>query len=222
MKLILTIAAVMSLSLAAQAQNKRETYRLLNDIEQELDFGRHNPEAIRQANQQLRDVLSILRGHNPGPGGRGEFTCIARDDDGRNPWMIGVREPRSVQVKKVAGTVLGDITNCQKSIDNAVFIGRGSALFCGTRDNDGRAPFAVIAYTPNGSTQKLKAIGGSADECINTLRQAKKVRGAAYFCVSKDNDNRSPYVQAVYDAFAGRVEYGNQTFSSVRDCQNSL
>ena len=192
LKYVLSIIMVGGLVSASDLNVVDQAYDIATQIEDNYD------QLSGKQRAQLRRVMSraqaILDGSSlPGGGGGADaLVCTARDNDNRNPWMLGLRD--RVQVQKIRGTVVGAKDLCEKTIDTAV-VGRNSALACLARDNDGRSPWIIGRIDLNTATMtKINYTSVSSFEtCVSTLNQAKVVRDGMIFCGARDNDGRSPW-----------------------------
>ncbi len=88
--------------------------------------------SLNECNSTL-DKSRKLRGLN--------LICLSRDSDGRAPFMMAGL--RGSSLKKFPSTVANSFQSCQSFIDNLTTRGP-DITFCGSRDNDGRAPYQAI------------------------------------------------------------------------------
>lgn len=205
------------------ANLEQDIQDLAQEISTRVQDEYHEKSTLRRIKKMLVASQALLDGQGGGGVDRpvSRYRCVARDNDSRDPWVIGASKGMTLDFTKINNTNLGSSQSCKKSIDSMITVGR-SALMCGTRDNDGRSPFAVVIHQEGKNVIVSKALTGSIDDCTSILNNARTVRGGVYFCATRDNDGRSPYVHALYNARTHQVEYGSETFSNIEDCNNSL
>jgi hypothetical protein len=233
------LLAIMSVAVFAQAQRS-------NRLESEADavaieVRRESPYlSIKQEQEimeHLRAVRQILRGggtnHGGGDYGHGHdngnhgggyqndasYTCVARDNDDRAPWVIGVRQ--GVNVTRIQTAQFSSKPDCDNTIRNGRVL-RGNNLICLSRDNDGRAPW-LLANIDGTSVTKIPAtLVDSLDKCQAFLRDLRPRGANATFCGSRDNDSRAPYQAMNLNVETNEVTRGTEMFDSVAKCNAFL
>ncbi len=119
-------------------------------------------EAVFSSTNECNSTLDKsrkLRGFN--------LICLSRDADGRAPFMMAGLKGSSLQ--KFTSTVVSSYQTCQSFIDNLST--RGSYItFCGSRDNDGRAPYQAISINAeNGQESRGTEVFTSFEGCKRFL-----------------------------------------------------
>ncbi len=216
-KLILLMAVICSLPL--QAQVDQEIKDLLVSIRRELNSPQDQRTLLR-VRERLSDTLQLLTDSpnpnpNPGPIPRSSLSCIARDNDGRAPWVLGVRDPRTLQTQKLPQSNVGELATCEQVKPIAVNV-RNSLFVCITKDNDGRDPWALAHYRDGELVSKVNNIG-TMSNCVASLQQAIFNSQAIAFCATSDNDGRAPWTQMSVVAETGET-HKNGSFSTQDQC----
>jgi hypothetical protein len=215
-KTVIAAAVLLALAPLTQAQYgadiERDSARLASEIR------RHGPglSASRrdQIAAQLQAIRDILYGHGGGSGD--SYACVSRDNDGRGPYVIGLRSGISVQ--RVPGTTYERVVTCESALQGLRQIG-SLTLACVSRDNDGRGPWVLGSLDGRGGLAKISASMTSTFESCQSLMDRTVVRGNdALYCASRDNDGRGPYVAASIDIFNGSTQKGRESFSELEAC----
>lgn len=218
MKLLLLVSLLFSSSIIAS--DRYQINELLDEIRDEVDHGQHDRRSLTRLDRQLRKALSTLQGGSVPPTPQmPSLLCIARDNDGRNPYVLGVRDSRTLRTDRVSRTNMGNLATCKRVIANAI-IKRDMVLTCVTRDDDGKTPWAIALIKNGQVSKKLRAIG-SLNDCIRTLSESLLTRRAMRTCTSRDDDGRSPFVTTVLDLNNGS-SFKEGSFSSINSCLNDL
>jgi hypothetical protein len=92
--------------------------------------------------------------------------CIARDNDGRDPWIVG-RFTREGALTREPSMVYGTIDQCHASLDGARHTGQ-VVLACASRDADGRDPWNVFKILASG-TERTTLSYGTVGDCVSSL-----------------------------------------------------
>src|SRR5690606_3889198 len=118
MKTLLFLAALLCSSVT-HAQVDQEVKTLLNQIRAELNQ-QHDQRTLLRVRERLADTLELLTGSapnpnpNPNPVPRSMVSCMARDNDGRDPWVLGVKDPITLQQTKLPSSNVGTFANCER------------------------------------------------------------------------------------------------------------
>lgn len=204
-------------SFSALAQ-EADILRLADDIKDEIRFQTHDRRTLIRAQRNLEQALAILRGSQPAPGpGRSTLTCVDRDRDGRDPYVLGFLDPRTLSTTRIERANVGSLDQCRRIVASSINLGRGTTLSCITRDNDGRDPWAP-AIIQDGRVAKVLPTLSTVEECVNSISQSISNRFAVSLCVSRDNDGRAPYMRVSYELSNGNVNNG-ASYSTLEECQ---
>ncbi|MAZ48684.1 MAG: hypothetical protein CME65_08970 [Halobacteriovoraceae bacterium] len=210
---------IFMLSMGAFAQ-EAEVLNLVDEIKDEIRFENHDRRTLIQVRRNLEQALNTLRGGSPIPRpGRGSLTCIDRDRDGRDPYVLGFLNQRTLGTNRIEGTNVGSLNQCQSIVNNSIDLDRVTILTCISKDNDGRDPWSP-AIIKNGVLIKRLPSLGSLSDCINAIDLSISNRFAVSLCVSRDNDGRSPFMRIGYELSTGNVSNG-ATYSSLEQCSAS-
>ena len=71
--------------------------------------------------------------------GERTLLCASRDNDGRNPFLIGMIDGEG-KLTKLQRSGAQDVSACYAAVRD-LRVQRQGILYCGSRDNDGRNPF---------------------------------------------------------------------------------
>lgn len=159
-------------------------------------------------------------GGGGGGGGSGDLRCIARDNDGRDPWILS-RFRSDGQMQRFDEFVFSNLSSCQAAARNATRVGWDTQVFCSSRDRDGRDPwaFGVIA---DRATLATDAVFGSLGACESALARARHYRDFMMTCTSRDRDGRDPWSFVTVNA-AGQVLLRTDTnWSTLEQCLSNL
>lgn len=156
-----------------------------------------------------------------GGGGTGSLLCVARDNDGRDPWVLASLGSNGT-VTKLAGTTYATMDQCRQATSWARPVDQG-VIICITRDNDGRDPWVGAQINFNGNTiQKIPALSfNTLEQCTAGIGSARPFRNQLLLCTARDNDGRDPWI-------LGRLVNGAMTkipetvFTAIDQCQRSL
>lgn len=216
----LLLISVMSLMSLAQAQYQRpealerEAYRVADEIRREAPYLSSQDQA--EISRKLQEIREIIRG---GGQSSGQYVCVSRDNDGQNPWVIGVRE--GVTVTRITQAQYSTKTGCEGALSAARDI-RGSLLICTSRDNDGQNPYQIGLLQGKSLIKVVSSIVSTQSECSEMVRSIRVQGRLATFCGSRDNDGRSPYVAVALDLSTGQVTKGSESFSSIQQCRQFI
>ena len=219
MKRILAFA--MLLTMSAGAQVKPQIQDLLREIKEEVSHTQDR-QILMRVKRNLERTLDILtdQGHDPGPrpSPRGSLSCVARDNDGQNPWVLAVKDPITLRKTKLPASNIGSLNNCNIAKENAIFV-RNSVFVCIARDNDGQNPYVIAHYRDNKLVRKVNNLG-SLDNCVSALRNAARSHAAVAFCATRDNDGQNPYVEMSVVADTGAIHRAG-SYSNLQQCLSS-
>ena len=232
------LLALMSLAVFAHAERssrlESEADAVAIEVRRESPYLSVSQE--QEIMEHLRAVRQILRGENNHGGGdyghghdngnhgggykpEATYTCVARDNDGQAPWVIGVRQ--GVNVTRIQATQFSSKSDCDNTVKNGRVV-RGNNLICLSRDNDGQAPW-LLANIDGTSVTKISATQvNSLDKCQGFLRDLRPRGNTAAFCGSRDNDGQAPYQAMLLNVDTNQVTRGTEVFSSVAQCNAFL
>ena len=214
---LLIILFIFSTSAFAQ---EAEILTLVDQIEDEVRFRSHDRRTLLLAKRNLQHALDTLRGNpSPIPPRRTELSCIDRDRDGRDPYILGYLDPRTLSTSRIPNTNVGSIHQCQNIVANSINLSQGATLTCITRDNDGREPWAPVIIKDGRVEKRLNSLG-SLNNCLSSISQSIANRFAVSLCVTRDNDGRAPFMRISYELSSGRVNNG-ATYNTLQECENS-
>lgn len=154
-----------------------------------------------------------------GDGQNGDLMCIARDNDGRDPWILG-RMTSTGSIVRVSGPVFSTLIQCQQSLRSGVYIG-SSTMICIARDNDGRAPWISAAIDGRGNLTRYSVAYETFNACTDALSSSTAIGSSLIGCVARDNDGRDPWILAVMSE-RGMIRVGGTVFSTVAQCRETL
>jgi hypothetical protein len=224
MKIKIAFATVLLLSVAGLAQSsayiEQEAQSLAYDLQRE---GRYLSEGQRM--QIARNLESIRRimagdvGHPNPPPSYGNYTCVSRDNDGRNPYVLGYRQ--GVNVTRISGETFNTNQECSVAISQSRQL-QGRTVMCVSRDNDGRNPYQLAVLNGTQISRVQRTMVNSKDECLSLLQTLRPRREGMTFCTSRDNDGRNPYVAAILNLSSNSVQVGTETFSDKASCERFL
>jgi hypothetical protein len=207
---------LLSFSALAQSPLKVEIKELLSDIGVKVKNS-NDRQLLNKTKKRLENILSSLDGGvNPPPRPRNStLSCVARDNDGRDPWVLALRDISTLKKTKLVKSNVGSLQNCQLAKDNSIVRGQ-NAVVCIARDDDGRSPYSIALYRGSNNRKVLNNMG-SLQDCTASLGNGIANRTAAAFCVTRDNDGRSPYREMSVNLQTGSVSYAG-SYSSLDQC----
>jgi hypothetical protein len=157
-----------------------------------------------------------------GGGGNGALICAARDNDGRDPWILAViRDDGSIT--RLPGTVFGTNDQCRRAANGARPAGN-NVIACISRDNDGRDPWidAQIS-TSAGTVTRLPSLSyGTFDACIAGLGQGAVFGDQTVLCTARDNDGRDPWILGRVGSDGQLVRVPEVQYGTIDQCRQSL
>ncbi|HRO68464.1 MAG TPA: hypothetical protein PL182_12915 [Pseudobdellovibrionaceae bacterium] len=222
MKQIVFVLLGFAFALPLQAQErvlKNDILNLLEDIRSEVDFSRASRRDLENIRAQLRDIRETLRygsGGGTQPGPRPPLSCISRDNDGMNPFVVSLRDPSDFSETKIPGTV-GSKENCERAISQAREV-EGVLFICGSRDNDGQNPYGLVMFSLRTKAAKTFASFRDLNECATMLSQALVSRTHLSVCASRDNDGLRPYTRLSIEIRSGDLRSSGATYDSLNSC----
>lgn len=177
------------------------------------------PSQREQIARHLESIDRILEGGGQGRNEGGEYTCVSRDNDGRSPYVLGIRE--GVQITRLKGETFKSEQSCKDTLASARNFAR-STIMCVSKDNDGRSPYQLALLNGTAISRIARTVSGDFQSCQLTLRALRSVRDQAVFCTSRDNDGRSPFVAVDLNVTTGATQVGSETFQDLMSCQRFL
>lgn len=231
-----TIATALLVSVAASmghAQSSAELRRDVSDlayrIQNEAPVARVTDQQLLVARQKLDDVLRILLrspggghggGHRPHPVPQNRPVCISRDNDGRSPFIIGIRDEQTLQVTRMSALVFDSTAACQEAIDNTARFGPNVYL-CASRDADGKRPISLYSVD-FARAQKLPLVFDSTQDCTGTVQRARVTSQVLAICASRDHDGRSPFRAFTINHATRNITPVGDIYQDLGTCQASL
>jgi hypothetical protein len=218
LSLLLTLVTVSAFAQRPPAYIEEEAQNVAYQLRTE---GRYL--SASQRDQIARHLESIKRimngaGHEE-PGTNGEYTCTSRDNDGRAPYVFAVRQ--GIQVVRISGETFTTQDECRRTLDSIRQIS-GRALFCSSRDNDGRSPFQMAVISGTQIARIQRTVVSTRQDCETLVRSLQPRRGSVLFCTSRDNDGRSPYVAVDLNLYSMQLQVGSESFSTLQGCEQFL
>ncbi len=181
---------------------------------------------LLRAEQRLQQVLGLVQGA-PGPvptpiprPDYKQLSCVARDNDNSNPWVIGIKDLQTLSITKIAGTLFTSRPNCEASVAQSKRVFQ-TQLFCVSRDNDGNNPFILLAFKENADSLRINNFK-SVTDCYDMLVKMKVLGTVALFCGARDNDGVAPFQQFSYNSETHQLNKGAETFQRLEDCYAGL
>jgi hypothetical protein len=210
------------LSVAAVAAPGDRIAEKADRIAMELRYRGHelSPAQREQINKSLDSIRRVLDGDLEGSGGGSDarYSCVSRDNDGRAPYSLAIRE--GINVSRLQLTY-DSIQSCEQAMNSIRYIGY-KALICTSRDNDGREPTLLALLSGNQASRIPRTVMNKAD-CLETLRTVRPDRNNVItMCVSRDADARNPYVALSLNMNSGAVQVGAESFNSIAECKTFL
>lgn len=225
------LLAILMLASLSQAQSSGRVELEAQSVAQEvrraapyLSVGQEQEilEHLRAVRQILYSGGNSNHGHDYDGGGyksEARYTCVARDNDDRAPWVIGVRE--SVNVTRINTAQFSTKADCDTTLSTGRVI-RGNNLICVARDNDGRAPWQLANIAGSTVTKIPATIVNTLENCQTFLRELRPRGVNAIFCGSRDNDSRAPYQAIIVNIETSQVTRGTELFDTVTKCNDFL
>lgn len=174
-----------------------------------------SPDQLQQISRLLRRIDQVMDG-NPSQQ-LGHLTCVARDNDGQNPYVMAIRE--GINFTQIQGSVTNSLQDCQNQIQS-ILQKAGMSLICVSRDNDGMAPFKLGLLNLNSASvvsQGSQIVYNSRASCQAAAQQSHQTNGGVIVCGSRDGDGMSPFNQYLLGP-SGQVQRGNASFNSMSEC----
>lgn len=209
----------------AQENNRvmRQIKKNANIILSEVDYSYASHRELREALALIQNAKRIILGRgdtgNPQPPAV-KMKCVARDDDGRSPWVLA-HVTSDFRVIKNQNVKFNSKQNCESFSTQTVSISRGEVM-CASKDGDDRAPWAMYLMRSGNISVLDELFFASRRECVDSM-SAPVFNGKITFCAAKDADGSRPYIIAQLDTFTGRLsKIANQTFNTMRDCNSII
>ncbi len=209
--LLITVLGLQS----ALASDVTRINQLINQISDEVNYEQHNQATLRRVKNSLKRSLNILQGGTTNPPARGLLLCISRDNDGRDPYILGMKDPRTLQTLRIINTNVGNKAQCKQVVQNYRQGGQFT-IACVSKDNAGKDPWSPTLLGNGRMIKKLNSLG-ALPNCIASINNAVITNYAMGICLSRDNDGKSPFVKAVLSFSDLSVTYGEQ-FSKLAEC----
>jgi hypothetical protein len=195
---------------------EEDSYRLASEIAQNGRYLTLDQRSSIAA--QLEAIRATLYGQ--GPVQSNQYTCVAKDNDNRAPWVFGLRS--GINVTRINNAVFNTVNECQDSLNSIRFLGPLAAT-CVAKDSDGRNPWVFGILDGRGTLSMIgRTVTNSQQECKSLLARVQVQRDFATFCTSRDSDGRSPFVAASIDLRSSQVTFGSESFNDINSCWNFL
>lgn len=215
MKHVLTLSVLLWSAVSFSQDLNYEIRGLLSDIDQRLNRS-HDQQTLLRVRERLRSTLDLLSGIQPPPSNpRSNVSCVARDNDGRDPWVLAVKDPITLRQTILPASNIGNLANCEQIKQSAVLV-QNSVFVCVTKDNDGRDPWSLAHYRDGQLVSKLNNIG-TLQNCITALDNAARSSQAIAFCATRDNDGRDPWIQMSVVGQTGEIHRAG-SYSTLDQC----
>ena len=178
-----------------------------------------NDDEIAKATQLTKQLQRLAIGDSTTP--NQGISCVARDNDGRNPWMLAISNDGGFSKKKINKTTIGNLNDCEEVARAARSVG-SSYLACVTKDNDGRNPWVLAMINNTNATHIRYSTVANKANCLEALNNAVNAgRGQIVTCGSRDSDGRTPFVKIKFDK-NGQVTKGTDSYNSFANCIRDL
>jgi hypothetical protein len=92
------------------------------------------------------------------------FSCVSRDNDGRDPWILSAMDGAG-QVVRITNLQYATNQDCRMSLDRVRFVSQ-NIMICGSRDRDGRDPWNLYRIDQNQAT-RLEVTFGTLSACLH-------------------------------------------------------
>lgn len=205
--LLSTVA--MAQSLGSQAQSVASAVQ-----REERDLSNEQRSEIARLLNNIREVL-----YGGGGSDMSDLTCVARDNDGRNPYVMALRQ--GINTTRLRGETYRTENECREAIRSARLI-RGTVMMCASRDNDGRNPFQLAVFDGTDLRRISRTTVKTQSECLDMLNKLS-VRGTtATMCLSRDNDGQNPYVAVALNVRTLDIQTGTEVFRTKSECERFL
>lgn len=223
------VLCMMATSFASQAQYRNES-RVTIEAERVAREIRYSESRLSRSQEDsimehLRAISRVLQGNGNGHGGgyhgseRASYTCVARDNDDRAPWVIAIRE--GLNVARIRTVSWNTKSACENVLGTTVAV-RGKNLFCVARDNDDRAPFVLATLNGENITKFNQLSWNTTSECQSIIREVRPYKSGAIFCTARDNDGRSPFVALELNIDDFSIQKGTESFNTIGKCNEFL
>ena len=170
-----------------------------------------------QISKEFATIRGILYGQNPGS--NASYTCVSRDNDGRDPWVLGIRS--GLNVSRIAAGYYKTQGDCTTALNSTRYL-NGASLICVSRDNDGASPYQ-LGVLGNDVTRLPRTMTSSAAACQSLMQALRPTRdGTVVYCTARDNDGAAPYQAVSLNLQNLQVTGGSETYQSMAACQQFL
>ncbi|QDK36183.1 hypothetical protein [Bdellovibrio sp. NC01] len=224
---VLVAGCMLSTSVFAQQVSvERLAQTVANEIQQKAyTLSMAEKAEISRKLQEIRRVVNRGGAEIPlpppppaPPAPTSSYTCVARDNDGKAPYVIGVREGLNVTRTKITFQTIAD---CETTIGRVRYV-NGQAMLCVSRDFDGYEPY-VMATLRGKDVQRYPRTNGSKGMCEDMLRSLQPdITGNAVFCTSRDSDGHAPFVTTELNIVTGYSRNSSETFQTMDSCKSFL
>ena len=215
------------LSATFQLQANERTIARMRNIMDKIDIELDNTDAsdqeLKNARKHLRQSLNILIGRDDRqPNPRFTYTCVPKDDDGRNPYSLAAKNTDTLITTKIPGIVFATKTSCTAAISKKrVLKNNSETIICAPTDRDGRSPYSIFTVS-NLTATKLSMTYLSNRSCATAIADGIETRSVFGTCAPKDNDGRAPWVAFLYNFSSKSVSKNGAIFNNYTSCRASL
>jgi hypothetical protein len=154
----------------------------------------------------------VCTGEHPPQAGK---ICLARDNDGRAPWIIG--EFIEGQVVRYQNLIFDEIEQCRRAVSFALKH-REMTWLCSSKDRDGRNPWILYRLHEGSATPQGNVYYSNFDNCTSATQKSKRSADSFLLCASRDQDGRNPWnIYQLTPTSSQRTELSYNTFASCNE-----
>lgn len=213
--LFATLALATSATALAQSHVEHQSRVVAMEIRRQAAF--LTPAQEQEISQHLSAIQAILR-FDSAPAA--SYTCVSRDNDGRNPFAIAIRE--GINVSRLTGTTYKTEAECSQALASSRYLS-GATLVCTSRDNDGAAPFALASLIGSEFKRVSRSVTRTSQDCSTLLASLRQTRdGQVIYCTSRDNDGAAPFQAVSLTPTTGAVQAGSEIFQTIAECKSFI
>ncbi len=219
MKLLILLAVLTTVT-TTKATIIDEINNTLNNISDSVNYNQHQPETLKKTKLQLEQVLLDLTSGTGGNSPAGKLFCNSRDNDGRAPYVIASRDPRTMATVKYPNTTVSSMEDCTDIIKQSRTANGDNVLVCISRDNDSRGPWSLAILNQNSATTTKIMNYQNLTDCHLSVQRSNTSHYAMSICASRDNDGRAPYARFVFN-FSSQILEKFETFNTLEECHQN-
>ncbi|MCK6597017.1 MAG: hypothetical protein L6Q37_01525 [Bdellovibrionaceae bacterium] len=205
------------ISIAQTPQSiQRQSQEIAADLKEEARY--LSQDQIQKIARNLESIRRIMN-NSSDPTDFPDYSCVSRDNDGRNPYVLGYRN--GVDVVRIPGESFSTKEDCQTALASTRQV-RRRTLLCVSRDSDGRTPYQLSILDGAKINKIPYTVSSDKSQCQQTLKELKTQGQNVIFCTSRDNDGRTPYIAISLNLIDISVKKGSETFTNISDCKQFL